>query len=448
MNHMFWSAPSSPTRDSSRSTAAGRRPWGPVSGLRIGLRRSGRQQGAVAVTVALCLLFLLGFMGLALDFGRLFVIRGELQTAVDSCALAAARELDGRADALTRASTAGRLVGNANAVNFQSAAWSGRPQLSDSSVQFFDRDLQLTTQAALARYARCRHAHDSVGAWLLPSLQAISGDARLTVSHQVVAQATATRLSAQTACPLPVALHPASGASAPNYGLAVGQWVTLMGKKGLAPNGQMGWANLDGSSSAAETERELLGYCGTRLGDRLGTPGAQASVTDAWNLRFGIYKNNPPTEAAGLLDATGYAYTAANWPSQRDAYRGATPPMAHATAANYLVKSAAQASCADTGTSVKTCEDITGLNLSGASKTLAPPGPAYASQTRIVTVPVVDASARVIDYVCMLMLQPLSTPLVDVQLEFIGSASDSTSPCSTSGLPGGSAGPLVATLVR
>ena len=30
-----------------------------------------RQQGAVIVTVALLLLFLLGFMGIALDFGRL-----------------------------------------------------------------------------------------------------------------------------------------------------------------------------------------------------------------------------------------------------------------------------------------------------------------------------------------------------------------------------------------
>ena len=448
MNHKSWPALGSPPWLSSRPAAAGRRPWTRASGFASGPRRSGRQQGAVAVTVALCLLFLLGFMGLALDFGRLFVIRGELQTAVDSCALAAARELDGQADALGRATTAGRRVGNANAVNFQLAAWSGRPQLADSSVQFLDRDLQLTTQAALARYARCRHEHDSVGAWLLPSLQAFFGDARMGVSHRVMAQAMATRLSAQTACPLPVAFRPASGALAPQYGLAVGQWVALMDKKGLAPGGQMGWANLDGSSSAAETERELLGHCGSRLGDRLGTPGAQASVTDAWNLRFGIYKNNPPTEAASLLDATGYAYSKDNWPSQRDAYRGATPPKAHATAANYLSKSAAQATCADTSTSVKTCEDITGLKLSGAYKTLAPPGPTYASQTRIVTVPVVDASARVIDYLCMLMLQPLSTPMVDVQLEFIGAASASASPCSTSGLPGGSAGPLVATLVR
>ena len=47
------------------------------------------------VTVAFALLFLLGFMGVALDFGHLFVVKTELQTASDSCALAAAQELDG-----------------------------------------------------------------------------------------------------------------------------------------------------------------------------------------------------------------------------------------------------------------------------------------------------------------------------------------------------------------
>ena len=40
-----------------------------------------RQRGAMIITAALFLLFPLGFMGIALDFGRLFVARTELQTA-------------------------------------------------------------------------------------------------------------------------------------------------------------------------------------------------------------------------------------------------------------------------------------------------------------------------------------------------------------------------------
>ena len=340
-------------------------------------------------------------MGLALDFGRLFVIRGELQTALDSCALSAARELDGQSDALVRASSAGRIVGNANAVNFQSASWAGGGQIIEADLQFLDRDLLQTAQPAQARYARCRHEHAAVGAWLLPALQAFWGGASPAVSMRLSTQATATRLSAQTACPLPIALRPVAGQ-----------------------------------------------YCGVRIGDRLGTPGSRSSVGDAWNLRFGLLKNNPPAEAAGLLDATGYAYTARNWPSQRNALRGARPAGAHASAANYQVKSAAQASCADTSSSVAICESITGLKLSGAYKSLVPPGSAYGGASRIVVVPVVDAAARVIDYACMLMLQPMSSPMIDVQLEYIGNAGDSASPCTTVGLPGGSVGPRVATLVR
>ena len=67
---------------------------------------------------------------------------------------------------------------------------------------------------------------------------------------------------------------------------------------------------------------------------------------------------------------------------------------------------------------------------------------------RIVVVPVVNGSMNVIDWACMFMLQPLSIPLQDVQLEYRGNAGATGSPCTTSGLPGGSAGPLVPVLVR
>ena len=64
------------------------------------------------------------------------------------------------------------------------------------------------------------------------------------------------------------------------------------------------------------------------------------------------------------------------------------------------------------------------------------------------TVPVTDSTNRVIDFACMLMLQPLSIPMTDVQPEYVGNASNPSSPCSFSGMPGGAAGPLVPALVR
>ena len=58
-------------------------------------------------------------------------MKTELQTAMDSCALAAAQELDLQPTAIDRATSAGLTAGNLNAVNFQSASWSGKGQLVD-----------------------------------------------------------------------------------------------------------------------------------------------------------------------------------------------------------------------------------------------------------------------------------------------------------------------------
>jgi hypothetical protein len=417
-----------------------------------------RQQGAVLITVALALLFLLGFMGIALDFGRLFIAKNELQTAMDSCALAAAQELDGQSTALSRAARAGQTAGNLNAVDLQSANWQGQGQLVGADISFKNAAYALTTAPAEARYAECRHTQAGIQMWLLQAMGAATGDAAANpATRSVSAFAVATRASAQSTCPLPLAIKPKSGGTAPHYGFTVGEWVTLLDKG--AKGGEIGWANLDGSKSASETVAEMRGDCGTKVGDTLGTPGVQTTVVDEWNYRFGIYKNKADISVGYQRpDQTGYAYTEENWPSEKNAYNGATPKNAHATAANFVTKRLSFASCADTGTAVSgknSCESITGLKLN-SFKTLAAPGATatgghhdYGQRNRrIVTVPVVNSSSRVIDFACMLMLHPLSIPMEDAQLEYLGNAGAIGSPCISSGLPGGVAGPLVPALVR
>ena len=51
------------------------------------------QRGTVAIIVALSAVVLFGFAGIAIDVGRLYVNKTELQTAADACALAASAEL-------------------------------------------------------------------------------------------------------------------------------------------------------------------------------------------------------------------------------------------------------------------------------------------------------------------------------------------------------------------
>lgn len=424
-----------------------------------------RQSGAVIVTVAFFLLFLLGFMGIALDFGRMFIVKTELQTAMDSCALAAAQELDGQSTALTRARSAGQTAGNLNNVNMQSASWSGQGKLVDADITFRDGAYGVTATPANARYAQCTHTQPAIQMFLLHIFGAFANNsAGFPRQQSVGAFAVATRGSAQSTCPIPVALKPKAGGTAPNYKFTVGEWVTLINAQNAATGGQIGWANLDGSNSASETEAELNGYCGTKVGDKLGTPGVQTSVADAWNYRFGIYKQTPAFATDPPYkypDFTGYAYTGTNWPARSNAYNGPTGSNPTGTAANFVTKRASFASCDDQGTKLAStgkggaasCESITGLSFNSFKQVAAPGNAAgghqqYGANRRIVTVAVINATSNVIDYACMLMLQPLSIPMTDVQLEFIGNAGAVTSPCATSGLPGGSAGPLVPVLVR
>jgi len=66
-----------------------------------------------------------GFMGFAIDLGRLYLVRGELNQAANTMALAAAAQLNGSSNALSNATTAAQQslddsLGTANKYNFGS----------------------------------------------------------------------------------------------------------------------------------------------------------------------------------------------------------------------------------------------------------------------------------------------------------------------------------------
>ena len=417
-----------------------------------------RQRGAVVVVVALSMLFLLGFMGLALDFGHLFVAKDELQTSVDACALAAAQELNGATDALTRASSAGLTAGNLNRVDFQSGTWSGQGKMINSEITFRDATYAVTTVAANAQYAQCNHQQNGVRMWLIQAMGASVGSSHAAYAgtNSVGALAVARRAGTQKTCPVPLGLIPKSAGGSPNYGFQVGEWVTVMGQR-TPGAGQMGWNNLDGSNSASEAALELAepGYCGVKVDDTVGKAGAKQSVADVWNARFGIYKNGDPGPSVNHPDTTGYAYTPTNWKNSvpQNAYAGQALNTCHSTADNFKTKQLSYASYDNTGTSVSSGDAITGLQMSGGYKKLATPAMAGEHQQlghsrRIVTVPVINTSSKVLDFACMLILQPMTSPTVDIQMEFIGNAAAANSPCSTNGASAGGSGASVPVLVQ
>lgn len=155
------------------------------------------QQGAVIVTVALGMLFLLGLIGIAMDQGGIFAVKSDLQAEMNNCALAAAKELNGQSTALTRAASAGQAAGN-----------------TSTKITFKDASYMATTVPANAKYAQCQHMQSEIEIWLRHSMKSFSGN---TVNYQnnqnIMALAVAARIDFQTTCPAPAALKPCTNSS-------------------------------------------------------------------------------------------------------------------------------------------------------------------------------------------------------------------------------------------
>ena len=421
-------------------------------------RNPTRESGSIIVTTALLMLFLLGMSAIAVDFGHMFVVKTELQSAADSCALAAAKELDGGPDAITRATSVGETIGNLNKVNFQG----GAAGIVDADITFssaLNGAYSRVEPVATAKYVKCSPKKTGMTPWLFQALAAFTSDPTYKAAQRVDALGVATRASSQSAChALPVQIKPkVAGAGAPNYGYAVGEWIPSVydeSKNNSAPtNGQFGWGNLDGSTNAAETKAELLGEgpCNLTIGDPVGTPGAKVAAGTEWNSRFGLYKNgaNPqitdPPGSANYAppDTTGYSYTAKNWLPKANAF------------SNFLIKRSTFRSYGDTTDTVTAGNVITGLTLPNAYQdanmgtySVNPNRLSlYGRNRRLMIAPFVTGTT-IADWACVLMLHPIDGPKVTVNLEYLGNAGSSTSPCASAGLPGGAGGPLVPVLVQ
>lgn len=77
------------------------------------------QDGFVLIVTAISMTLLLGLAGLAIDIGRMYVIRAELQSFTDAAALTAALQLNGTDAGLARARTgASGLANGSHAMGF------------------------------------------------------------------------------------------------------------------------------------------------------------------------------------------------------------------------------------------------------------------------------------------------------------------------------------------
>lgn len=441
--------------------------------MRQGIMSRGNQRGVVAIIVALSMAVLIGFAGLALDGGQLYVSKTEQQNAADACALAASYELTGTpipTANFTRAENAGIAVATQNRVGFQGTAIAaGDVQVAFGTALSGGSWLSAASSpSGTSKYVRCTISRNGIKTWFMQVL----GFGDQTVS----ALATATLAPAQSNCAIPLGLCTTTG-TAPDYGYVKGQWYSMNfketgGGSGLSNlTGNFRWIDFDPSSTTpgcsgggAQELACLLqgsGQCNlppngpascSSSGNSVPTPGCVGqtgnitSLGKAYNTRFGIYQGGggvSPSDLTGAPpDFTGYAYTPTSWTLGHDAYNGSSGGT-H----NFLAARAAH-------------DAVQGSEVSGGSSA-ASSGQltTYGADRRLVTVPLLDCSsftgsqhAPVRGYACILMLSPYKKTgsNVTVSAEYLGRSNEAGSPCATSGAVGSSTsvGPMVPALVQ
>lgn len=430
------------------------------------------QRGAVAIIVALSIFVLVGMIGLAIDLGRMFVIKTELQNAADACALGAARELDGTANALTRADNVGVLIGIRNKINFQheptpvtAASLTYSENLGPNS-NYKSSDAIAPEDIANMKYAMCAVSKPNIGMLFMGA----NGFGPQTVR----AYAVATLAPGQTNCavPLGVCKNPAGNAnSTPKWGLIVGQWYG--GKFSSTQNtcqdgttsGNFNWIDFSPPNGGADELKDMIegsGQCELPpVGTLVGQTGMNNGLRAAWNSRFGIYGLGLNLGDVNTFspDQTGVAYTGdpavfpsgqnyATWPAGQNAYDG-NDGDPNISTPNYLTASGAWTAYQS--------DNPANANGTALASVGTPSHQTNGRSRRLVVTPIVDCvdlcvaptqTVPVLDYACVLMLSPLPNNPNSVWVEYRGLASDPDSPCATFGLAGGTVGPLVPVLVQ
>jgi len=407
------------------------------------LTRRARQRGAVAIIVGLSLAVLIGFVGLALDLGKLYVTKSELQNSADACALAAARDVTG-ATPLLVSEAAGLATGTSNAALFQGKAVEMFENFNVSYSETPDGTFYTKNNVSFSldkvKYVKCTAERKDIAHWFIHILNLLPG---IDIKASTVnAMAVATTTSAQTACAIPVYVCTPQTANPAKTAYNRGDWI----KSRVDPSdpygpGSFGWADLSPPAGGASELAGLLagsGQCDLPVvGSKVGEPGSIASLIPAWNTRFGIYTGSYKEPKDGAPDFTGYAYTQTTWnaPNGGNAY----PDFIQKRAINEPFQT-------DSGLDVKGTPSPRQVHQAGADR-------------RLVQVPMVncndlanDKQAAVLSWACMLMVEPMQEQSAKAvtTLEYLGDSKDPTSPCATQGVPGSStgAGPRVPVLVQ
>lgn len=439
-----------------------------------------RQRGAVAVVVAFVLIVLLAVLGLVIDLGHLYIVKTELQNAADSCALAAARELnDLSVGASDRGKAAGVTAGTNNKMDMQGQAVSltaGDVTFSSSlSGPWSDTVDNKTVYARCAPYEKVPY---SVAQWITHVAD--------TNPMQVNAEAVARPVGGKSYCAVPIAMCTNDPLDISD--LHKGLWYSGRLGAGTATSGNYDWVRFPGASGSSDLGDIVAGpgVCSLDAKKVDSEPGVSQGVAQAWNTRFGLYAGSYKDMDLYQPDRSGYAFTKDRYDNKGNVLPGSWPylvtsPAPPLPAASYPLRVASNAYDGTTfdpnytarkSVAVSDPPDPSKLPLlpydpralladnAKPMNLVGNPSPLSAAlhvekgqDRRMVFMPIIACNAwssgkkniDVVDWACAFMLHPINDANTDVELEFRGLKSKGE--CATTGMPG-EFGPPVPALVR
>lgn len=421
------------------------------------------QRGAVMVMFGLMLVVLIGFAGLAIDLGRFFVIKSELQNAMDACALSAASQLrpglntatdHARAVAYGRVFTTGGM-GNDNAIknfaNFQNTT----VNIAATDITFSAalNGPYTTAGSAGSGYAKCEYPLQNLPIYFMQVLNA-------ALSTQTVSAMAVATGGPQICNVIPAGTCQRN--TNPDRGLVVGEWVSIGAK--MDP-GWFGWVDYAGPAGGTPEVKDGLtafGQCNLPvIGATAQENGKKTSAENAWNTRFGIYTN--PYRISDISeyppDKTGYGYFGqnvgkstnpkrleANWPRSDAFIDDATTPRAYdgtqttfpySGNPNFQIATGLRKSY-QTEAEEQGARQILSNTAVVASGGIGGQLDLGRMNRRLVVLPILDCNLKpmvIRDLACMLMLNPFGAVSgpgggpIDGKLEYLGRVGTDITPC-------------------
>ena len=189
-------------------------------------RNATKRRGFTLLTTAICIVVLMGMLGLVIDLGRAYIAKNEAQGFTDAAALAAAKELDNTLAGITAAKNA--VNGSSNKWYFNTKSFSG------VTTEFSINKTTWVTNPGTGtwyRYVRVTAPSNSISTYFMTALGAPK---TMTIAARSVAGIELPTTFPQGVFPFAPCAHNGTG---PDFGYSKGDELTLLWPSSTQGNG-------------------------------------------------------------------------------------------------------------------------------------------------------------------------------------------------------------------